>query len=176
PAFIFVDALDECDDGRLYELLESLDRIVSQSGETVKVFLSSRKNIDVTQHIQTSKVIRSQIVPEKNRRDIDTFIEMEVQRLHSKKLLLGGQISPKLRRKTKKKLQSGASGMFRWVTLSLETLSSIKHPKDYEKALRSLPPELFKLYDIIYDEMMGSGKHASRLVTMSLTLLLLRHK
>ncbi|KAF6829862.1 ankyrin repeat protein [Colletotrichum plurivorum] len=112
PAFVLVDALDECDESRLYELLESLDQI--------------------THHIQLSKVIRSRIVPEKNCQDINTFIEMEVLRLHSKKLLLGGQISPKLRRKTIKKLQSGASGMFRWVTLSLETLSSssIKHPKD----------------------------------------------
>lgn len=47
PASIFVDALDECDESRLYELLESLDQIVSQSGETVKVFLSSRENIDI---------------------------------------------------------------------------------------------------------------------------------
>lgn len=47
PAYIVIDALDECDSLRRYELLEALDRIMSESDEVVKVFISSRSDIDV---------------------------------------------------------------------------------------------------------------------------------
>lgn len=47
PAMIIIDALDECDEATRHELLESLDKIVSQSESLIKVFVSSRDDVDI---------------------------------------------------------------------------------------------------------------------------------
>lgn len=47
PATIIIDALDECDEFLRHELLEALDKIVSKSSEVVKVFVSSRDDVDI---------------------------------------------------------------------------------------------------------------------------------
>jgi len=45
PAVIIIDALDECEENS--ELLKALDTIVSKSGELVKVFVSSREDVNI---------------------------------------------------------------------------------------------------------------------------------
>jgi hypothetical protein len=50
PAVIFVDALDECDERLRHELLEALDEIVHKSKEIVKIFVSSRDDIDIVSY------------------------------------------------------------------------------------------------------------------------------
>ena len=47
PAIIILDALDECEGITRHELLEALDSIVSNSANVVKVFISSRDDIDI---------------------------------------------------------------------------------------------------------------------------------
>ena len=47
PVTIVIDALDECEENIRYELLEALDNIISQSVKIVKVFVSSREDIDL---------------------------------------------------------------------------------------------------------------------------------
>lgn len=47
PATIIIDALDECEEGTRHELLEALDDIISKSTEVVKIFVTSRDDIDI---------------------------------------------------------------------------------------------------------------------------------
>jgi hypothetical protein len=47
PATIVIDALDECEESLRHELLKALDKIVSEPGEIVKVFVSSREDVDI---------------------------------------------------------------------------------------------------------------------------------
>lgn len=47
PATIILDALDECEKDRRHELLEAFDEIISQSTEVVKLFVSSRDDINI---------------------------------------------------------------------------------------------------------------------------------
>ena len=47
PATIILDALDECEKDTRHELLEAFDEIISQSAEVVKVFVSSRDDVDI---------------------------------------------------------------------------------------------------------------------------------
>lgn len=47
PATIVLDALDECEKHTRHEILEAFDEIISQSTEVVKVFVSSRDDIDI---------------------------------------------------------------------------------------------------------------------------------
>ncbi|KAF9877519.1 hypothetical protein CkaCkLH20_05219 [Colletotrichum karsti] len=176
PAFIVVDALDECDENIVHELLEALDIIAHQSKQIVKIFLSSREELDIAQHIQHSKFIKSLVVAEKNQEDINTFVEAEVNRLTKSKRLLRGSLTKhenkKLREETIEELKKGACGMFRWVSMSLEALQSFKHRHDFKNALGNLPPKLFDLYGIIYKEVKESGDYASSLAVTTLTLLL----
>ncbi len=50
PATIILDALDECEEDERYELLEAFDNIISSSGDVVKIFVSSRDDIDIVSH------------------------------------------------------------------------------------------------------------------------------
>ena len=47
PATIILDALDECEEITRHELLEALDSIISNSANVVKIFISSRDDIDI---------------------------------------------------------------------------------------------------------------------------------
>jgi hypothetical protein len=47
PATIIIDAFDECDEESRYKLLDALDLIMASSKEVVRVFVSSRDDIDI---------------------------------------------------------------------------------------------------------------------------------
>ena len=47
PATIILDALDECERDTRHKLLEAFDEIISKSEEVVKVFVSSRDDVDI---------------------------------------------------------------------------------------------------------------------------------
>ena len=47
PATIVLDALDECEEITRHELLEAFDSMISNSANVVKVFVSSRDDIDI---------------------------------------------------------------------------------------------------------------------------------
>ncbi|KAK2006247.1 hypothetical protein LZ32DRAFT_517469, partial [Colletotrichum eremochloae] len=144
--FIVIDALDECDQQRLYELLEALDEIARQSKEIIKIFFSSRDDLDIVSTVSIA-------VPDSNiQEDTNTFIKEEVKRLTEKRLLIRVSLEtdPALRKITIETLQNGACGMFRWVSASLEALTSCETRMDYEDALASLPPKLFDINQTIY--------------------------
>jgi hypothetical protein len=44
---IAIDALDECEKSLRHELLITLDKIVSESGEVMKVFVSNREDVNI---------------------------------------------------------------------------------------------------------------------------------
>ena len=46
-AIILIDALDECNPERRYELLEALDTILQECANLVKIFVSSRDDGDI---------------------------------------------------------------------------------------------------------------------------------
>ena len=47
PAMIILDALDECEECTRHELLEAFNEIVKKSVDVVKIFVSSRDDIDI---------------------------------------------------------------------------------------------------------------------------------
>ena len=109
---------------------------------------------------------------EKNSADITRFIESEVQRLISKRLLLDGKVSKKLKERILETLIKGAQGMFRWVEMSLEALSQIKYKPDFKKTLGQLPVKLSGLYDIIHTQIDQPDTYGRRVAIMTLTWLL----
>ena len=51
-ATIILDALDECEENTRHELLEAFDEIICNSGEVVKVLVSSRDDIDIVSSLE----------------------------------------------------------------------------------------------------------------------------
>ena len=108
-------------------------------------------------HLKSCKNIS--ISADCNGADIARFVVSEVKRLISKKLLLDGIVTKKLRDKLISTLTSGAQGMFRWVAMSLETLQQIKFRPDFERALGQLPSKLSGLYDIVHSQIDKTGSY-----------------
>ena len=52
PVTIFIDALDECRSDQRYELLQALDLLIEKSNHLVKVFVSSREDVDIVLRLQ----------------------------------------------------------------------------------------------------------------------------
>ena len=69
-------------------------------------------------------------------------------------------------------LVEGAQGMFRWVSMSLETLRPIKHIKDFEEALGKLPPRLSDLYEEIHRQIDQVGRRGREVAIKTLKWLL----
>ena len=109
---------------------------------------------------------------ETNSADITRFINSEVHRLISKRLLLDGKVSKKLKERILETLIKGAQGMFRWVEMSLEALSQIKYKPDFKKTLGQLPVKLSGLYDIIHTQIDQPGTYGRSVAIMTLTWLL----
>ncbi len=109
---------------------------------------------------------------ENNKNDIARFVQSEVDRLVTKRLLLDGKVSPKLKRKMVENLTNGAQGMFRWVEMSLEALKRIKFLPDFKKALGQLPSELSGLYDIIHAQIDQTETHGRSVAVQTLKWLL----
>lgn len=95
-----------------------------------------------------------------------------MDRLITKRLLLDGKISSKLRDSIIVTLANGAQGMFRWVELSLEALKRIKFIKDFRDALGRLPSELSSLYEIIHTQINQTETYGRDVATGTLKWLL----
>ena len=121
-------------------------------------------------HLESSKNIS--ISADNNSSDIARFVNTEVDRLVSKRLLLDGKVAPKIKRKITDTLTNGAQGMFRWVEMSLETLKRIKFLPDFKKALGQLPSELAGLYDIILSQIEQTEPYGQKVAIRTLCWLL----
>lgn len=101
---IIIDAADESSDP--WELLASLQEIYAKSVSKVKVFLSSRMNVEVARFFPDCEKI--QIDEGKNSEDIEAYIRGEVE--HQKRRLLDGKY-PDLEKRLMQILLARAQGM-----------------------------------------------------------------
>jgi hypothetical protein len=109
PAYIVIDALDECDPDRRHELFEALDTIIQQSASLVKVFVSSRDDGDIVCRLTLSPNVF--IRTSDNKVDIESFARTEVAQAIKKKRLIKGNVSEQLEDRIIKILIDGAHGM-----------------------------------------------------------------
>ena len=107
---IVIDALDECDPETRFELLEALERILQESSNLVKIFVSSRNDQDITFNLQHYPNL--EIASSKNRDDIAGFVRNEVCELIQKRRLLPDSSNKEgLKELIINKVTEGASGM-----------------------------------------------------------------
>lgn len=106
---IVIDALDECDRREREYLLDALSQIAGDSTGTVKIFISSRDDMDIVRYLAGCPNV--QISAKSNQDDIATFVHVEVDKQIKKRRLLSGQVSDTLRHKIKQVLCDQAQGM-----------------------------------------------------------------
>ncbi|KAL7265790.1 hypothetical protein RUND412_011683, partial [Rhizina undulata] len=105
---IIIDALDECNKEKRYNLLVALKKLRS-STKGLKIFLASRNDDDIRIELENEAEVCIQ--PSDNSDDIELFVVAEVEKYISTKRLLGGEVRPELKRAIIETLIKGADGM-----------------------------------------------------------------
>lgn len=88
---IIVDALDECQDHDTLLLnLEEVLKMIHAAGKAVKLFLSSRNQVDVSECFPSCETLRLEHVAALNKEDMIRFVQAQVK--EGKSLRLGSRI------------------------------------------------------------------------------------
>lgn len=109
PIIIVLDALDEADEAERGDLFRSLKKILQESQNVAKIFVSSRNDGDIVDAFQHHSKIG--IEEGMNGEDIRKFAEHKVQEAIKKKRLLRGRVSLSLQKEITETLLKGAQGM-----------------------------------------------------------------
>ena len=117
PLTIFIDALDECDPPRRYKMLLALDKIIQDSVNLVKVFVSSRDDKDIVYRLSNSPNVF--IRASDNSEDIKRFICAEVSKSIEKWQISGGNSLELIKPHIIAALIEGAQGMYGYFAIGL---------------------------------------------------------
>ncbi|KAL9053328.1 MAG: hypothetical protein Q9162_004828 [Coniocarpon cinnabarinum] len=148
--YIIVDALDECSRDTRQDLVNALGGILRKSSSLVKIFVSSRDDVDLVLSMRDYPEIRIEAAD--NEQDIAFYISHKLGELTAdKKLLPAEGVSTSLREQIERRLCEGAQGMFRWVELQLQSLRKYKTPRALIQRLGHLPETLNNIYQDLYD-------------------------
>ena len=141
PLYLFIDALDECDESERHDVVIFLEKLMQQARSNdvcLKVLLSSRPFPEID--IEACEEIKPE---DHNGRDIFTYVEQRLARLPNQKdvSMLRTEILQKAR------------GVFLWVVLVLDILTKNKYEsvEEWRGHLLRIPPGLTKLYGYILD-------------------------
>ena len=136
--YAFVDALDECSESCRDNLLMHLHQY---SLDNMRVFLTSRSNVDITLKIPRATRVKLAASDE----DITAFVETKI---HESGRLTGfTSRDPELTRLITDTICHQAKGMFLLARLQIEGLCSQTSIRQVRSALESLPTSFFALYD-----------------------------
>ncbi|KAK1622133.1 hypothetical protein BDP81DRAFT_508781, partial [Colletotrichum phormii] len=158
---IVINAVDECDEDERTALIHLLKRVRDKSENLVKIFISSRDDIDIMTSL--ADAVDKRIRADDNIDDIGRFVYHKVGALMDLRDLKYGIRMQGLREEIINVLTSKAQGMFRWVGIQLETLKWIKLDEDLRTQFGQLPDNLNDSYQEIYDRISSAGKNAKLL-------------
>ncbi|KAH8589487.1 hypothetical protein B0O99DRAFT_333678 [Bisporella sp. PMI_857] len=163
---IVIDALDECDPENRADLLETLEAVLRESSNLVKIFVSSRNDQDIVLHLQNYPNL--ELSSDRNNNDIALFVRAETKDLIRKRKLLHLSINKsELQEAIVEQVTKGANGMFRWASMQLLSLCAVKTDKAVRERLGQLPPKLEDFYLELYKRLTSSAADADREVTIN---------
>lgn len=167
PAIVFIiDALDEIIPMNRLHLLDGLLRVMEESGTLIKIFISSRENMNIFDRLKSKPNLR--VGAQDNAEDIAKFVQRQLKVAD----LLNGKLSSSLKQKIPEVLMAGAQGMFLWVDLQIQSLRSLKIAADIDERLGRLPRTLEESYLEIFEQIRASGQHAFELAVFTFQWLL----
>lgn len=106
---IVLDALDETEPATRRELLNSIEAMTKSSNGLVKLFVSSRDDMDIK--LKLRGIPNVYIRPQDNMTDIFNFINREINAAIAGRRLLSGEVSDSLKEAIVSALQEKAKGM-----------------------------------------------------------------
>lgn len=108
--YIVVDALDECVPETRGALLSGLKKIIDDASTLVKVFVSSREEVDIMLHLRAMQPHIS-ISASQTKTDVERFVNEGVEKCAQVDLLFG-EATTTLLEDIKESLSKGAMGMY----------------------------------------------------------------
>ncbi|KAJ5857483.1 hypothetical protein N7455_008377 [Penicillium solitum] len=143
---LILDALDETDVEDREDLMDTIDRLVSQSAN-LKVLISSRRDNDIKRRLKLKANLSVEATD--NRDDISKFVREKIedaqQGRHRNK-----PISEGLRDEIVRTLLEKSEGMFQWAALQIKEILDLQLEKDIQKRLGRLPKGLQAAYAEIF--------------------------
>lgn len=106
---VVLDALDECSEEVLSHLLPGLLSVIRGTKYPFKVFISSRHNLDIENHLRDLPHVC--IEARDNAQDIENYVRQQLTLRIQDKRLLRGNVSPELRKYIEEVIIRGANGM-----------------------------------------------------------------
>ncbi|KAF8244871.1 hypothetical protein K440DRAFT_507130, partial [Wilcoxina mikolae CBS 423.85] len=145
---VCLDALDEVDDKIRIRLLKSLKWVIEKSNNLVKIFATSRNDIDIL--YQFKEFPRIDMLSDDNFIDISEFIERRLESAIDDGELLLGDVSDSLKSEIFEVLCDRSKGMFQLAALQITFLCQMGTEADVRSSLQALPDTLTEAYDEIY--------------------------
>ncbi|MCJ1378529.1 hypothetical protein MMC17_001628 [Xylographa soralifera] len=173
PATIIIDALDECHAERRQDLLLAMQKIIRRSQNLVKFFVSSRDDHDIVYRLSESPNLYISV--HNNSADIERFVHFQVSKAIEEERILCGKVSSTLKDHVIQTLNTKAEGMFRLVSLHIQSLcdpQQIKTEQNVYYALTKLPKKLNESYNVIYNQICDSHYSNAEIATRTLKWLL----
>ncbi|CAG9993752.1 unnamed protein product [Clonostachys byssicola] len=154
---IILDALDECNMDKRNHLMDCLSQLIDRQSN-LKIFISSRKDADITRHFESQPIIEIQAI--NNQHDIESFVKEELARDQR-----WDSLKPKLKDKIISTLHRMSQGMFQWAALQVQHLIQLTFWSEslIEDRLGKLPKTLEKAYDEIWQMILLKGGIETRL-------------
>ncbi|KAH0355642.1 hypothetical protein KCU83_g1722, partial [Aureobasidium melanogenum] len=162
--FIVIDGLDECPEERRSPILEFMVESSSDSSSNLKIFVSSRKELDISTQFAFLNTPAIELKTGTITPDIRSFVQHEASRL---------RIESKLRVRDDdlfeeiiQKLVEESNGMFLWVSLQLQQLCRISRAGNdqyVKRALDHLSQGLIAMYTRMLNDIAGGPMHTSPL-------------
>ncbi|EDN11170.1 predicted protein [Histoplasma mississippiense (nom. inval.)] len=137
---IVVDALDECHERE--SLVKILSDLPSNASASVKVLVSSRREVDIVRLLKDHPSISTQCQDADE--DIHHYIRASIK-LRPRLQRLNGALQEHI----VETLTKGAGGMFRWVKCQLDELARLRTDGAIKSALCGLPRDLDETYERI---------------------------
>lgn len=109
PATIVIDAIDELQPNKRHELINVLKKLVKDSENVVKIFLTSRDNDQISALLTEFPHLR--ISAEDNREDMEMFIDHHISLAIQSRRLLGGVVNSSLKEDLSRALVESAGEM-----------------------------------------------------------------
>ncbi|KAJ4860638.1 ankyrin repeats (3 copies) domain-containing protein [Trichoderma breve] len=146
--YMVIDALDQLPDATQERVICGFNALARKlryemSSYRLSVAISSR-HCNCTDELRTRRLFLVQVTAEKNRRDIEQYLEENLR-----SALLDG--NPQLKGRLLDELTQKADGIFLWVILQASNISQMKHESQVMEALLKLSPprileDLYKTY------------------------------
>lgn len=111
PICIIIDAIDECDPSQQNDFLSELNRIITESNNVVKIFVSSRDTPNIKSQLEMVHHIIIQA--SENAHDIKNYINSEMSKaFKDKRIARHEELTDEMEQKIKGILTDKAQGMY----------------------------------------------------------------